>query len=1021
MNRMLFNLFVCFLAVFSFKASTGTHIMGVDMTYKQINSGVYEVKIVIYRDCNGIKVGASNFVAKSASDTIIGDRLPQVSIRDITGIGQNCNVKSICAGGTFSFGVEEVTLIDTLDFSPYSECEWDISWNQCCRNVAINTGASNQYFHERILINKCVSNSSPEYSVLPIVYVVANEDVVLSLGTLDTIDSYDSISYHLVPPLQDDTTSVLFAGNYKYYRPLRFEGFPDENAAYPGGFRVSPHTGDLLFRPTQVNQIAIFVIEVREYKKINGVQTIIGKTRRDMQIIVLPNYGQSRTPHITSYYQGLYSVCVGDSLVIPIQSADSNATDSTFITFNSGIPAGTYQSNNGSVKNALGTFSWKPSASDVRNGSHTFTFSVFDNSCNLPRIIHRTIHIFVKDSLPAPHVAVDADYIDSMNLSSFLISATIANQENRIAIWRTTGDGYFLDSFSNSTQYVPGPIDQLNCSYQLMRGIWDNQHCFDSTGKWSDTMQVLKYYEPVNAGPDRTVKFGDSILLSSMWNYNVFQYGTWRSSGDGIFIDSLAKSTYYKPGASDMSSCSWEIILRLKNGYCEEVYDTLTVSRELGYLRVGSNLSALKGDTLFIQASSDSSFAQLLRWRSSGNGQFGDSTASTTWYLPGSLDYDSCKSYLIVEEYPYTGCESKADTLEFVKSIPFFEAGSGVQLFYGDTAQLGALPTANTNYQFGYWTSAGDGIFLDSNDANTRYIPGNDDWSNCGTTLYWNEIDSYCGARVDSVKILRVTSNVLAGNDQSSYFNPGMSFSLQGWSDTANAQSAYWTSSGDGMFSDTFALNATYTPGSNDLITCLTTLTLVGYPTGTCTVYDEMELEILDSAVRILNVSVDSMRFDTVHISIFSVDGRGSLNWTSSGSGSFVNTTWNSAAYVLSASDKQSNLVTLNIEYQAPCLNSTDQVAVHPQSIKPNGLLLAEKLIRIYPNPANEFVMIEWEGDAREIQIEVYNGIGQQLQVNHKIENALQLDVRSLPPGTYWIRISAPNGQTQSVSFIKNK
>ncbi|MDX5430196.1 MAG: hypothetical protein LPK45_03915, partial [Bacteroidota bacterium] len=883
--------------------------MGIDLTYRQIDTGKYELKLTLYRDCNGVVPSQTQFVATSIASkkTIPLGAQTQVSIRDITDIGANCATTSRCGGGNFPYGIEEYVYTDIVDLSKETDCEWEISWSQCCRNTSITTGPAGENFYEKIMLNKCVYNSSPTYTVPPVVFLNANENVIMSLGTVDTIDGYDSLSYHLVAPLVGDTIPVTFSGMFTFFRPLTFEGFPNVNAAYPGGFRIVPQTGDLLFKPVQANQIAVFAVEVREYRRINGSQTIIGKTRRDIQMIIIANSSALKTPHVTSYYQGLYSVCLGDSLVIPIQSADSNVTDSTFIFWNNGIPDASFIANNGTVKNASATFAWKPDSNDVREGSHSFTFEVRDNSCPIPRKIYRTVHVFVRDSLPAPYVTVGQDYGESQISIAIPVSSNVVNRENRIVLWRTEGDGYFLDSFANQTEYYPGPNDQKSCRYKLMRGIWDSDHCYDSSGKWSDTMEVYKIFPAANAGADQFIHPTDTVMLSSNWISSRHQTGIWSTTGDGVFSDSSMQNTSYYPGLNDLAGCGWNLVLTITHPSCATLYDTLTVQRIPGILSAGSDVLAFRGDTVFIDATKDTAYQQITRWRTLGDGVFGDTSSTQTWYLPGVNDYAACSAALIIEELPLNACFSNTDTLWFVKQIPNFNAGSNIQLFFGDTAHLSATPLASTTYQFGYWTSLGDGSFIDSNDAQTAYVPGSADWANCGTRLIWNEIDTNCGGRKDTLQILRVSSMVDAGQNQSAFYSSGMSFTLSGWSDTANAQQAYWTTNGDGSFNDTFDLNAIYTPGANDLLNCQVELSLYGYPAGTCAAVDVMTIAIQDSVFRILNLSLDSTQFDTIHIYHEGSSARGNLVWTSTGTGQFTTISAQHTIYVLSAADKTTN------------------------------------------------------------------------------------------------------------------
>ena len=78
----------------------------------------------------------------------------------------------------------------------------------------------------------------------------------------------------------------------------------------------------------------------------------------------------------------------------------------------------------------------------------------------------------------------------------------------------------------------------------------------------------------------------------------------------------------------------------------------------------------------------------------------------------------------------------------------------------------------------------------------------------------------------------------------------------------------------------------------------------------------------------------------------------------------------------------------------------------------------APAIFRTFPNPATEVLFIETQYKASE-QVSVLNVLGASLSIPAKRSgNKLELDIRTLPPGTYLLRYTAP-GVSQSAKFQK--
>ncbi|MDX5319834.1 MAG: hypothetical protein LPK45_02110, partial [Bacteroidota bacterium] len=333
----------------------------------------YLITLTVYRDCNGINLSQSNMVARCSSTTLNITNQTKVSVRDITKVPNSCGVVSRCAGGASQYGTEEHVWTMTLDLSTYSCCEWQLSWEQCCRNGAITTGAANQNMYITAMLNKCVTacNNSPEFNskVGEQVLVCHNWDQTLDFSATDSADN-DSLSYHLVSAKTGLNSSVTYNGNFTFERPMTFFGFPNQNLQWPAGFRLDPATGILRFRPTQVNQIGIIAVEVREWRLVNGSMMQIGSIVVDLQVRVIPCPNNNQAPRIKSPISA--RVCAGNKICIPIQTEDDNLNDTVRISWNQLLPGATFTHNNGVKRLASGEVCWTPDTSFIRQAGHAF-------------------------------------------------------------------------------------------------------------------------------------------------------------------------------------------------------------------------------------------------------------------------------------------------------------------------------------------------------------------------------------------------------------------------------------------------------------------------------------------------------------------------------------------------------------------------------------------------------------------------------------------------------------------------
>ena len=76
-----------------------------------------------------------------------------------------------------------------------------------------------------------------------------------------------------------------------------------------------------------------------------------------------------------------------------------------------------------------------------------------------------------------------------------------------------------------------------------------------------------------------------------------------------------------------------------------------------------------------------------------------------------------------------------------------------------------------------------------------------------------------------------------------------------------------------------------------------------------------------------------------------------------------------------------------------------------------NGIeRLTSSALKIYPNPANDFLVIDIAQNAgfNKAKVSIFNGLGQMI-LQSKIQSQQQIDIRELPAGNYFVEIEANN------------
>lgn len=455
MNPMKRILITCLLLIaVCVKPAMATHFVGSDMAYTCVpgQPGFWKITFTIYRDCgsgegstaalcpggcgsacawtlnvtgadpscNGSSFGTMNCSLVSVSDVNINAQCP--TAKSVCG-NMNCKLP-----GTYTPGVEKYVFEGTVNLGPTSAipascCNVRISYGSCCRNSAITTisnPASAGYYTE-LVINRCVSvnpcNSSPVFANEPFITACQGQPYIYSNGSADP--DHDSLSYALVPALQDVSTPVTYIAPYSATAPLPYA--PPVNAPFPLGFNNNPLTGDVMFTPSYTGSgplVGVMAVEVKQWKTVNGTPMVIGTTRRDIQVWLL-NCPPDNTPTIKTapVNQSSWEVCAGSTLCFDVIAKDTDynpptVSDTTFLSWDATLAqyGATFTPKYNPANRKLNgprediyQFCWTPSESIATNVPWYFSVNAKDNRCPNPG---KLIQSFSVKVLPKPDVTI---------------------------------------------------------------------------------------------------------------------------------------------------------------------------------------------------------------------------------------------------------------------------------------------------------------------------------------------------------------------------------------------------------------------------------------------------------------------------------------------------------------------------------------------------------------------------------------------------------------------------------------
>ncbi len=394
MKKFLIAMTTLLIVLSGYKNSSATHFAGSDLTYTCLGGTSYKITLTFYRDCSGVTVSNTaqiSFNCSSNSNFNFSVQLPQIPGTGLE-ITPGClAVPTRCSGQQYpNWGIQEYVYEGTVTLPPCNM--WTMSYASGSRNpvTTVPNNTSNNWYIEAKLNNlQAPCNSSPTFTNKPIAVLCNGQSFCFNHGALDP--NLDSLAYSFYAPMTNGpTTTVLYSFGYTASNFLTSQN----------GISLDPITGDICFTPT-MNLSTITGIKVQEYRRINNVMTLIGTVNRDLQMMVTDCINNIPIiSGIDTTYNGFWNynandtiyqmnICLGDTVDFAIYGYDQDVYNPTvqgrpdifYLSWNQGIPAGTFSTQNNGTDSAWAKFYWIPTPADVSTIPKCFTVDIHDEAC----------------------------------------------------------------------------------------------------------------------------------------------------------------------------------------------------------------------------------------------------------------------------------------------------------------------------------------------------------------------------------------------------------------------------------------------------------------------------------------------------------------------------------------------------------------------------------------------------------------------------------------------------------------
>ena len=528
-----------------------------------------------------------------------------------------------------------------------------------------------------------------------------------------------------------------------------------------------------------------------------------------------------------------------------------------------------------------------------------------------------------------PPVEICADN-DTVDLNAIVTIATGAT-------WSLTGaaDGSFVDATSASTQYILGTNDSANAPQSIILEV-------ETTGNGSCV--PVTDTKVINITPAPTLDVITDVTFCedfSAINYTalftVATRGRWTSNSNGIFSPNATSNTItYNLGSNDTVGSTFTVTFTTDtiNGCRSKVASADGEITPAPTVDAGDANVCASVDT--VPLSGTFTVATGIEWfTTNGTGSFIDSLNPTTGYIPSDSDKALLNPVIIILETTGNGdCNTRYDTVSISISDPIVVSAGSPDTICADSAGY-VLDGSFANSDSAMWSTLGSGTFVNLFDTNTTYVPSQADIDSGFVQLVLETVgNGFCEAEYDTLNLtitpaptVEITANSTC-TDRDTLFI-GSNYTV--------ATGLLWSTDGDGVFIPGGGVTSTlddpdYELGTQDSIDAAFNIFVRTTGNGLCrTYFDTLAVELTPAPIA--NAGADTSicaDADTLGVdgSVFVFGGGGGV-WTTSGNGTFDDSTSLSTTYNFGSNDTTDGSVVLYLTTTGgTCSPVTDSLVV---------------------------------------------------------------------------------------------
>ncbi|MCO5265085.1 MAG: hypothetical protein M9948_04295 [Lentimicrobium sp.] len=626
---------------------------------------------------------------------------------------------------------------------------------------------------------------------------------------------------------------------------------------------------------------------------------------------------------------------VSDNMILTItrKAVVDAGPNSTICETSSYTTAGASATNSTSLQwtsNGTGTFTnpnllvtvYNPSAADIANGTVILTLTAGSQApCNTPVSDNLLLRI---QKAPVTNAGPDAAICE--NDIYVVTNATAANYLS--LLWTSSGNGTFVDATTLHPTYTPGSADIASGTVTLTLTAQANAPC---SGSSSDSfILTINQIAQVDAGADASACEGTGLMIldASATGYNALN---WTTSGTGTFNNGNSISPTYFPSVEDVNNGM--VILTLtasSNTPCTAVVtdQKLVNVTPLPTVDAGPDVISCGTTAFSITGASASDYTSLL-WSTSGSGIFSNASLLNPSYTPSAADLLSGSVTLTLTANSAAPCVSNPSDFFILNLQPQATADAGADATICEGSAFTVFDATATNYISVNWMTDGTGVLSNANTLSPTYVPSAAD-ALAGTVTMRLTSNGYspCG-NVTDIKILTISKLPVANAGADATICYGSNYQLIN-ATAQNYTTLLWSTNGSGSFSNPTVLTPVYTPSAADLLNGQVILTLTANAIAPCngSVNDFMILQFNEGPVANAGTDASICIGSVFTVTTASASDYLSLNWTTSGTGTFTFGNTLTPTYTPSAADLLTGFVTLTLHAYGnpPCAENTNDM-----------------------------------------------------------------------------------------------